>query len=314
MSQLNRRSSRRALRLRRLRFTLQRQPLSPRQRLVRLLRRCACPRRLWPHHLPRLILRPRRSARPRRLRPRRRSFTLPRRLRPRRRSLTLPRRQPRLCRLRFVSRRPLFGSSRRSGNRKRAGGLGCRPARSSIGTVSFADVVGAAGFARSARAVRQVSDGNEHPICRWRSFADGSGRQSRQGLAFGGCGGKREHKSGRGSQAFLSDDDSRIDPRSARSGRRFRIGAAGERHHLARCLHCVGERRALHRASVAPKRILSGRRPHPPCSAGGDSAGGRGSAGRAVARYDCRFGRRRACPKQGRAGRGNGIVSSNARS
>jgi DNA-binding IscR family transcriptional regulator len=32
--------------------------------------------------------------------------------------------------------------------------------------------------------------------------------------------------------------------------------AAGERHHFARCLYCVGARRVLHRAQVAPKRIL----------------------------------------------------------
>ena len=51
---------------------------------------------------------------------------------PRRRSSTLPRRRQRLCRLRFVSRRPRFESSRRSRNRKRAGGLGCRPVRSRL--------------------------------------------------------------------------------------------------------------------------------------------------------------------------------------
>ena len=77
---------------------------------------------------------------------------------------------------------------------------------------------------------------------------------------------------------------------------------------------CVGERRALHRASVASERILPGRRPYPPCSAGGDSARDRGSAGRAVARYNCRFSWRGACPKSACAGRGNGILSSAARS
>ena len=40
-------------------------------------------------------------------------------------------------------------------------------------------------IARRAR----VSDGNRHPICRWRSSADRSRRQSRQVPAFGGCGG-----------------------------------------------------------------------------------------------------------------------------
>ena len=231
-------------------------------------------------------------------RPRRRSFTLPRRLRPRRRSFTLPRRQQRLA---------ACASSAAARCSSPAAGRATSSVReawvAALSEVALAPLVlptlcgAAGGFARSARAMRRVSDGNEHPICRWRSFADGAGRQSRQGPAFGGCGGKREHKSGRGSPALLADDDSRIDPRSARSGRRFRIGAAGERHHLARCLRGVGERRALHRASVAPERILSGRRPYPSCSAGGDSARGRGSAGRAVARYDCRYRRRRACPK-----------------
>ena len=50
-------------------------------------------------------------------------------------------------------------------------------------------------------------------------------------------------------------------------------------------------------AGLASERILPCRRPYPPGSARGDSARGRGSAGRAVARYNCRFDRRRACPK-----------------
>ena len=39
------------------------------------------------------------------------------------------------------------------------------------------------------RCCARVGDGNEHQICRWRSFADCARRQSRQGPAFGGCGG-----------------------------------------------------------------------------------------------------------------------------
>ena len=83
---------------------------------------------------------------------------------------------------------PVVRSSRRSRNRQRAGGLGCRRVRNSARLVGLTDA-GGSGFARSARVVRRDSDGNEHPICRRRSSADCARGQSRQDPAFGGCGG-----------------------------------------------------------------------------------------------------------------------------
>jgi hypothetical protein len=64
--------------------------------------------------------------------------------------------------------------------------------------------------------------------------------------------------------ACFAHDDGRIDQPSARSWRRFRIGAAGERHPFAPCLRSGGKRRTHNRAPVAAERILSGRRPIPP--------------------------------------------------
>jgi hypothetical protein len=55
----------------------------------------------------------------------------------------------------------------------------------------------------------------------------------------------------------------KFNPRSARSGSRFRIGAAGERQLFARRLRGFGERRAVHRAPAASERILPGWRPYP---------------------------------------------------
>jgi hypothetical protein len=272
MSQLSRRSSRRALRLRRLRFTLQRQPLSPRQRLVRLLRRCACPRRLWPHHLPRLILR-------------RRLFTRPRRLRLR---SFMPRRRPLWpCRPRFVSHRPRFESSRRSASRKRAGGLGCRPVRSRL----------APSFTLSGERERLRTIGARCATSeRWQRAPD-------LPLAFICC-----RRCANTNPVVVR----RLFSLMTIAGLiRARLGPGGgfELVQLANDITLrdvftaleSGELFTEHRSPA--ERILFGRRPHPPCSTGGDSACGRSSAGRAVARYDCRFRRRRACPKQGRAGR-----------
>jgi hypothetical protein len=109
-------------------------------------------------------------------------------------------------------------------------------------------------------ARRRIADGDKHPICCWRSFADHARRQSGQDPAFGGRGGQGQHQSGRGSPPLLADDRCGIDQRSARSGRRLRIGSSGERHHFARRLRRVGERRTVHRAPSAAKRILRCRR------------------------------------------------------
>jgi hypothetical protein len=116
MSRRNRRPRSLGLRRRCQRFMPLRQRWLRRPRLVRLPLQRVSPRRPYPRPRPRFVLRP--------------WFTRPRRQWSRHRRFMRPRRRQWQRRL-FVSRRPWFASSRRSDNRRRAGGRVCRPVRSS---------------------------------------------------------------------------------------------------------------------------------------------------------------------------------------
>jgi DNA-binding IscR family transcriptional regulator len=121
--------------------------------------------------------------------------------------------------------------------------------------VRFTDAGSAAGFARSSRVMRRVGDGNEPPdlllafICC--ALAANPGKVLRSEDVADSA--NTNPVVVRGLFSLMTTAGlirARLGP-----GGGFEL-AAGERHHFARCLYCVGARRVLHRAQVAPKRIL----------------------------------------------------------